>query len=224
MKRRSAFGYIAPPKSRAVEMRERTAVTERLDNIARQKADAAREAGEPLPSAREQPKEDTRSVAERIGLQPGYDLDAELDRRGQAVIADPNSAAFQASTGYAQRRGEQHDWSADTIRLYALFLRSVDLPRPRQTSIYLAKERKDSDRPSATITTYGRPGSPPEGWATFLPANINAQLILGLPPSQALIGPQWTEAARLAQAACDELEQSGCLEWQDRGSRGLLKL
>jgi hypothetical protein len=224
MKRRSAFGYIAPPKSRAVELRERTAVTERLDNIARQKADAAREAGEPLPSAREQPKEDTRSVAERIGLQPGYDLDAELDRRGQEVIADPNSAAFQASTSYAQRRGAQHGWAEDTTRLYALFLRSCDLPRPRQTSIYLPKERKDSDRPSATLTTYGRPGSPPEGWATFEPSRINAQLVLGLPPSQVLTGQQWAESARRTQAACDELERSGCLEWQDRHSRGLLKL
>jgi hypothetical protein len=223
-RRRGGFGYESAPKARAREIAARAGAVERLGAIERQKADAERDADDPLPNAKEAPREDTRSVAQKIGLGVGLDLDAELDRRRLAMIADPASIEHQASSQYAQRRGEQHSWAEDTTRLYALFLRSVDLPRPRQTSISLPKDRRDSDRPSATIMTHGRPGSPPEGWALFEPARIDAHLVLGLEPSQVLTGQQWAEAARRMDMACRELEASGCLEWQDRGSRGLLKL
>jgi hypothetical protein len=86
------------PKARGREIAARAGAVERLGAIERQKADAERDADEPLPNAREPPKEDTRSAAEKIGLKTGYDLDAELDRRGLAAIADPNSASFMAST------------------------------------------------------------------------------------------------------------------------------
>jgi hypothetical protein len=108
------------------------------------------------------------------------DLDAELDRRRQAVIADPNSNQFQASTRYAELCAAKHGWSYETTRIYALFVRSVDLPKPRPVTVALV-DTKARERVNVQVTHCG-PGAPPDGFATFLPANIDPWLVLGMTP------------------------------------------
>jgi hypothetical protein len=211
---------------------DRAGQKERAEAAARQERERE---DTPLPSAKEQPKDDTRSVAERIGLGAGLDLDAELDRRRLAMIASPDSTVFAASTKYAEMCGERHGWSDNTKYQYALALRSIDLPRPRQTTVALV-DREQRERFHVPVTT--NPAGVPDGWALFLPANVDPWLILGLTPpslqpaptllslspSHVLTAQQRAEAACRMQSACDELERTGFLQWQDRGSRGLLRL
>jgi hypothetical protein len=239
MKRhRSGFGYSPAPKARAAEIKARSGAAERLDSIERQRAEGEESA---LPDALEKPKPDTRSIAERIGLQPGMDLDAELDRRRTAIIANPASDAYKASTNYAELCGEKYGWKENnTIYQYALFLRSVDLPKPRPTMIPLVDTRA-KQRVNVQVTTAG-PGAPPDGFAIFEPSRIDPWLVLGLKPPglqptstptfspltqappQMLTAQQRLEAIHRMQAAYRELERDGFLEWQIHESRGFLKV
>jgi hypothetical protein len=118
---------------------------------------------------------DMRSLAERIGLQAGLDIDAELARRKEQDIADPNSPQSIASARRAAAVAERCGLDPDTRRLYALFLRTCDLARPRLTSVTVA-DRFPSQRYNVTVETTG-PGGPPPGFAHFYPSRVNTHLV-----------------------------------------------
>jgi hypothetical protein len=110
-------------------------------------------------------------------------------------------------------------------RLYALALRATDTPELRQTPVAMADPETDlrGHRINTLVHTTG-PGGPPAGWSHYFPSRLPATAILGLPPSAHLTGPQWAEATKALETAHREWESLGLLEWQDRGSRGLLRL
>jgi hypothetical protein len=110
----------------------------------------------------------------------------------------------------AQEDAKQFALDADVERLYALFLRTCDLPRRPMTAVTFA-DRYPSQRFTQQIETM--PGGMPEGWAHFNASTVDTYLILGLEPpglyislTQApkpLTAQQRLEAGRLAQRALD---------------------
>ena len=218
MKRRG-FGYTPPPKSRAKEMAGRTGAAERLDAIARQKADAAGDDHAPLPDAARRLSLAERTAIRRSTLGPGLDLDAQIARDKEAALAKPNSPEF------VQRLRQELGLSETGARLYALALRAIDTPELRQTTVAIADPETGlrGHRINTSVQTTG-PGGPPPGWSHYFPSRLPAQAILGFPAGAQLTGPQWAEAAKALENAHREWESLGLLEWQDRGSRGLLRL
>jgi hypothetical protein len=215
-----------PPKDR----REKATAIDREKRLARTDAD------EPPPELR--PRDD-RPLAQRIGLAPGLDLDAELDRRKQAAIADPDSPQWRASVARAAFVAQEYGLDADQERLYALFLRSVDLPMPRQTTIAVADPNTNE---RVNVNIMATPGGISDGFASFYPSQIDPYLVLGptprglvpmvtpsysplsQPPVGALTAQQRLDAARLMQRTLDRLETIDFLRWRDRPSWALLRL
>jgi hypothetical protein len=176
MKRRG-FGYVAPPKNRG-HQKERANTDWSLAKIKAVEDRAEDDAS--VVVERKQTEPDMRSLAQRIGLPEGCNLDAEIARRKEAAIADPNSPQSIASKRRAAAVAEQYGLDADVERLYALFLRTCDLHRPRPTAVTMA-DRYPSQRFNVQVETTG-PGGPPIGFAHFYPGRVDPYLVLGLEP------------------------------------------
>jgi hypothetical protein len=219
-KRRTGFGYVAPPKSRAVGLRERTAVTERLDSIAKDRAERAIEDNTPLSDAPRRMSIAERTMQRRQTLPAGVDLDAQVAREREQAFSRPNPQEFIEIV----RR--ELGLSETAARIYGLALRSIETPDPRPTSIAIAEPKTGltSDRINATVIPSGHPMLPDRGYAHYYPANIPAQAILGLPPDTPLTGQQRAEASGIMEAAHTEWEAVGLLEWLQRPSWGRLRL
>jgi hypothetical protein len=217
-KRAAAFGYQPRPKAHAREIAAAYGARERLNSIARDKAERT-EDDQPLPDAVRRVSLAERAAIWRQTLAPGVDLDCQIARDKEAALAKPNSAGFiedlMADLGLSE----------SGARLYALALRSIETPEIRSQTVAMADPAtgRTSDRFNISVTTTG-PGGPPIGTAHYYPSQIPAQLVLGLPPSAQLTGTQRAEAARLLEAAHAEWEAVGILEWRQRGSWGLLRL
>jgi hypothetical protein len=205
MKRRG-FGYRAPSR----EHQKERANSEFVSAGRR-----AAEDDEPVVVERKQTEPDMRSLAQRIGLPEGCDLDAELARRKEVAIANLASSETMASERRAQYVASQNGLDETTQRIYALMLRSCELFRPRQTSVAVV-DRNSRERFNVPLETTG-PGGPPSGFTYLYPNNILVEHILGLPPpvpatllSPTLVPPltpqQRLEAARLMDRTLERLE------------------
>jgi hypothetical protein len=194
MKKRG-WGYTPPPKSRARELAVRTGVAERLDCIARDKAEreAEEKGNTPLVDASRRLSLAERTAAKRAQLPPGLDLDAQIACDKEAALGRPNSPEF------IQQIVAELGLSEIAARIYALALRSIETPEPRQTMVAIPIPGRE--RANVPVVPTGHPMLPPPGWATYLPSRMPPQAILGLAPSTQLTGPQWAEAARIQQAA-----------------------
>jgi hypothetical protein len=215
MKKRR-WGYEPSPKSRAREMVARTGAAERLDAIERQKAEYAADDDAPLPDAPRRLSLAERTAAKRAQLPPGLDLDAQISRDKEVALGRLNSPEF------VQQIVEELGLSETGARLYALALRSIETPEPRQVMVAIPIPGRE--RANVPVVPTGHPMLPPSGWATYLPSRLPSHAILGLPPSTQLTGPQWAEAARIQQAAHEEWESRDLLQWIQRPSWGLLRL
>src|SRR5262249_21202485 len=153
-------------------------------------------------------------------LGPGLDLDAQVARDKEAAFARPNSP------GFIQQLIDELGLSEIGARMYALALRSVELPEPRPTSVSLADPVTGliTNRITAQVLPSGHPMLANAGLAHYTPSRIPAQAILGLPMDASLTGLQRAEAARIMEAAHLEWESRNLLEWLDRGGLGLLRL
>jgi hypothetical protein len=218
MKKRG-WGYVPPPKNRAAGMRERTGVAERLDSIARDRAERAAEDDTPLFDAPRRMSLAERTMQRRQTLPAGIDLDAQVAREREAAFARPNSP------GFIQHLVEELGLSELGARIYALALRSIEIPEQRQTSVSIADPVSGlvSERITASVIPTGHPMLANAGLAHYYPSRIPAQAVLGLPPDASLTGLQRAEAARIMDAAHAEWQARNLLEWLDRGSLGLLR-
>jgi hypothetical protein len=219
MKKRG-WGYTPPPKSRAVAMRARAGVAERLDSVAREKAERRAEDNEPLRDAPQRLTLAESTARKRAQLAPGCDLDAQIARDKEAAMSRPSPPQF------IQIVMDDLGLSEAAARLYGLALRSVEAPEPRQTSIAMADPvtGRTSDRINLSVTPTGHPMRPDPGWGNYHPGRIPAQAVLGLPPSAPLSPQQRLEAVRIVEAAHLEWESVGILKWTQRGSWGRLRL
>jgi hypothetical protein len=221
MKKRG-WGYVPPPKSRTAGMRERTGVAERLDSIARDRAERQAEDKDntPLIDTPRRMSLAERTMQRRQQLGMGLDLDAQVARDKEAAFARPNSP------GFIQQLIDELGLSELGARAYALALRSVEMPEPRLTSVSLADpvSGRTSERITAQVLPSGHPMLANAGLAHYTPSRIPAQAILGLPPDAPLSGLQRAEAARIMEAAHAEWESRNLLEWLDRGALGLLRI
>jgi hypothetical protein len=113
---------IRHPPNPAKETAARTGAAERLDAIARQKADAAADDNAPLPDAARRLSLAERTAIRRSTLGPGLDLDAQIARDKEAALAKPNSPQF------IERLMAELGLSEVAARLYALASRCVEMP------------------------------------------------------------------------------------------------
>jgi hypothetical protein len=203
-------------------MRERAGVAERLTAIEHQKAERAADEKNnvPLPLATPRMTLAERTMMRRQQLGMGVDLDAQVAREREAAFARPNSP------GFIQQLIAELGLSELGARIYALALRSVELPEPRLTSVALADPAtgRTSDRITAQVLPTGHPMLANAGLAHYYPSRIPAQAVLGVPADAPLSGLQRAEAARFMEAAHAEWESRNLLEWLDRGALGLLRL
>jgi hypothetical protein len=219
MSKRRGFGYTPPPKSRAVALRQRTGVAERLTSVARDKAEQADADNEPLRDAPPRLTLAERTMLRRQTLPMGLDLDAQVARDREAAMHRPNSPAF------LQTLMDELGLSEMAARMYALALRSVEIPEPRPTSIAIASPTGHvSDRLIASVIPTGHAMRPDPGWAPYYPANIPPAAILGLPASTQPSPQQRLEAVQALETAHLEWEALGLLEWTQRGSWGRLRV
>jgi len=209
MKRR-AFGWVPPTKNRAFQK----------ERMGAQKLEAQRREHD-SELANVQIKKTTDAVpslAERIGLGVGEDLDAEMARRKEAAIQDPRSFEMAASQKRARDVAERYGLSPEIEALYAVMLRTTDPPRKRQTAVATANTYR-SQRVERVVETTGS-GGPPDGFAHYYPANVPLEAILGLPlpglppmlfpltQAPAGISPQQRAEAAQRQKAHDSLDHS----------------
>jgi hypothetical protein len=241
MKKRG-YGFQPPaassaPKKMNLAQRLETERLQRLAEVARITVPSSPipSSDAPLPTT----ERDNRPLEQRMGLDAGADRDAELDRRKQAAIADPESPESRASESWAARVAEANGWDDIARDVYALALRSVTIPK--QCSIPVTVAVAGERRVNTSIMGYGDL-APPEGYAWFYPGNLNPWLILGLQPpglqpmvtpsyspltqapSQMLTGPQWQEITRRKERFYAQAEPCDYVIWRDRGTLGYLKL
>jgi hypothetical protein len=137
MKRRG-FGYAVPaatavPKKMNLAQRLEAERLQRLAQAARIDIPSSPIPNNdaPLPLT----ERDNRPLEQRMGLDTGADRDAELDRRKQATIADPNSPESRASKDYAERVANELGWDETAQHIYGLAVRSVEISKQRPMSI-----------------------------------------------------------------------------------------
>jgi hypothetical protein len=175
LKRRTGFGYQAPPKAHAKEIAAAYGARERADSIARDKAERS-EDYLPLPDGVRHVSLAERTVNRRQTLGPGLDLDAQIARDKAAALAKPNSAQFiehlMADLGLSET----------AARLYALALRSVEVPELRSQMVTLADPVTDG-RPTESTSRLRlpAPAAPPLARRTTIPINSPRSLSLAYP-------------------------------------------
>jgi len=198
----------------------------------RANADTRRRDGDDEPVVvRKKSEPELRSREEAYNIGIGLDFDAELARRKEATIHDPKSFEMAASQRRARDVAERYNLTPDVEKLYALMLRTCDLPRKRQTMVATANRYRRVEIPIES-----NPAGIPDGFAPYYPANVPLEAILGLPipgpppmrfplsQAPAGISPRpRAEAARL-QKAHDNLEAIRFLEWIDRPSWRIQRL
>jgi hypothetical protein len=243
--KRKAYGYVvpaataAPKKQLTVAQRLESERLQRLAQVARIDVPSSPLPGNdtPLPLT----ERDNRTLEQRMGLETGADRDAELDRRKQATIADPNSDESRASRDWAARVANEWGWDDIGRDLYALELRSVTIPKERPIPVELPMPGEMKQRFNTNIMGLGH-GAPPEGQAWFHPGNLNPWLVLGLEPPglQRMVSPsyspltqapgqmltpqQWQEVTRRKERFYQQAERDGYLQWVDKPTIGYLKL
>jgi len=210
MSSKRAFGYVPAPKSRAKEVMARSGVVERLDSIAREKA----EDNEPLVDALPRLSLAERTALQRSQLGAGLDLDAQIAEAKRVAVCRPNS------DGFIQHLMTEFDLSEAAARCYGVALRTVEAVEKRQSIIAVPIGGRDR----VHVAVEGHSMIPPAGWANYYPGQISQQAILGLPPSTVLTGPQYGDAARVLENAHEEWEQAGLVSWIQRTSWGLLRV
>ena len=156
--KRSGFGYRL---TREAQKERANADTRRRD-----------EDDEPV-VVRKKSEPELRSREEAYNIGIGLDFDAELARRKEATIHDPKSFEMAASQRRARDVAERYNLTPDVEKLYALMLRTCDLPRKRQTMVATANRYRRVEIPIES-----NPAGIPDGFAPYYPANVPLEAIL----------------------------------------------